>query len=61
MKYLLSCFILLLVVSCSDRDTDKDTVFDEQLKTMDKARNAEQILLDNAARQKEQIEINLAE
>jgi hypothetical protein len=61
MKYLLSCFILLLVVSCNDPETGKDTVLDEQLKTIDKARDVEQVLLENAARQKEQIEINLAE
>lgn len=46
----------LLLAACSDQDEPQETVWDDQLKTMDKARQTEQILLDNAEKQRRQIE-----
>lgn len=47
--------VLLMLVAC-DREPPEETVWDDQLKTMDKARDAEQQVLDAAKTQRELIE-----
>lgn len=54
-KYLLLGLSLILLTAC-DREPPEKTVWDEQLKTMDKARDAEQQVLDAAAQQREAID-----
>ncbi len=49
--------LVLLLAACNEEPVDK-TVWDEQLKTMDKARDAEKQLLDAAELQRQQIEQN---
>ncbi|WP_273148871.1 hypothetical protein [Methylophaga thiooxydans] len=56
MKYSILLSILLLA-ACNEEPVDK-TVWDEQLKTMDKARDVEKQVLDAAELQRQQIEQN---
>ena len=49
--------VLLMLVAC-DHEPPEETVWDDQLKTMDKARDAEQQVLDAAKTQRELIEQN---
>jgi hypothetical protein len=57
-----TCLAFLLVAGCSSGDeqtparTDGDHVWKEQVDTMDKARAAEQAVMDAAAKQAEAIE-----
>lgn len=50
--------IVLLMLAACDREPPEETVWDDQLKTMDKARDAEQQVLDAAKTQRERIEQN---
>jgi hypothetical protein len=50
--------VLLMLVAC-DREPPEETVWDDQLKTMDKARDAEQQVLDAVKTQRELIEQNM--
>ena len=54
-KFLLAAAALLLLNAC-DTEPPEKTVWDEQLKTMDKARDAEQQVLDAAELQRKAIE-----
>lgn len=49
--------LVLLLAACNEEPVDK-TVWDEQLKTMEKARDAEKQVLDAAELQRQQIEQN---
>lgn len=53
-KYLLVAMAILL--TACDQDPPEKTVWDDQLKTMDKARDAEQQVLDAAELQRKAIE-----
>ncbi|MCX4187256.1 hypothetical protein [Methylophaga sp. OBS4] len=55
-KWLLMIMLLLVTAACSDQEPPEKTVWDEQLKTMDKAREVEQQILDSAERQRREIE-----
>lgn len=54
-KICLMAFMVLFIAGC-DQDPPEKTVWDEQLKTMDKARDAEQQVLDAAEQQRRAIE-----
>jgi uncharacterized protein YcfL len=54
-KFLLAATAVLLLIAC-DTEPPEKTVWDEQLKTMDKARDAEQQVLDAAELQRKAIE-----
>jgi hypothetical protein len=55
-KFPLMLLPLAALAACSDQEPPEKTVWDEQLQTMDKARDVEQQLLDSADKQKQQIE-----
>lgn len=54
-KYVLLIFSFLLLAACDNEPPEK-TVWDDQIKTMDKARDAEQQVLDAAAQQRQAID-----
>jgi|GEM_PF-1884346 len=54
-KLLVVVCALFMLIGCDNEPPEK-TVWDDQLKTMDKARDAEQQVLDAAAQQRKAIE-----
>jgi len=54
-KYLLAMTAVFILVACDSEPPEK-TVWDDQLKTMDKARDVEQQVLDAADLQREALE-----
>lgn len=54
-RYLLVVVAMLILTACDNEPPEK-TVWDDQLKTMDKARDAEQQVLDAAELQRKTIE-----
>lgn len=54
-KYLIAVTAVLILTACDNEPPEK-TVWDDQLKTMDKARDVEQQVLDAAELQRQQIE-----
>ncbi len=54
-KFLLAAAALVLLNAC-DTESPEKTVWDDQLKTMDKARDAQQRVLDAAELQRKAIE-----
>lgn len=54
-KYTLIVFAMLWLVAC-DQEPPEKTVWDDQLNTMDKARDAEQQVLDAAEKQRQAIQ-----
>ena len=55
MKYGLIIVLALAVTAC-DQEPPEKTVWDEQLKTMDKVRDVEKLMLDASEQQKQAIE-----
>lgn len=53
--YLVLFVMSVMIIACSDNDSTDETVFDDQLKTMDKARAVEQQLQKSATEQQQQI------
>ena len=56
MRLYLMLVVSLLALSACDNEPPEKTVWDDQLKTMDKARDAEQQVLDAAAQQRQLID-----
>lgn len=54
-KYLFLIMTMLFLSAC-DQEPPEKTVWDDQLKTMDKARDAEQQVLDAAEQQRQAID-----